>query len=281
MARILGPLRVPAIRITFLFSALPCVAPAAWSTRAYSEFVAGNFWDEPDSSPDEDLTLSLRRVAAAPGDTPGSFRLRLETSRGVIEGILHPVEGGTGALVCVGGAMGGLDGPADDLYADLPALLEAAAVTVLRLGYREPNNFEECVLDVLAACSFLKGIGATDVVLVGHSFGAAVVIKAGQLAPIVKAVASLSPQLHGTRQVEELGKPLLLVHGTADSILSHEASEDIYRRALDPRRIVLYEDAGHSLIQVRDRLRSLLVGWVPARLAGEPMESGRTEEVVG
>lgn len=241
--------------------------------------MAGNFWDEPE--PEEDLTLSLHRVAAAPGEAPGSFRVRLETSRGVIEGILHPVEGGTGAVVCVGGAMGGLNGPAEDLYADLPGLLEAAAVTVLRLEYRHPNNFEECVLDVLAGCSFLKGIGATHVVLVGHSFGAAVVIKAGQLAPVVRAVASLSPQLHGTRQVEELGKPILLVHGTADSVLSHEASEDIYRRALDPRRIVLYQDAGHSLVQVRERLRSLLAGWIPARLAGEPMESGRTEEVTG
>lgn len=243
--------------------------------------MAGNFWDEPDSTAEEDLTLSLHRVAAAPGEAPGSFHVRLETSRGVIEGILHPVEGGTGAVVCVGGAMGGLNGPAEDLYADLPSLLEAAAVTVLRVEYRHPNNFEECVLDVLAGCSFLKGIGATDVVLVGHSFGAAVVIKAGQLAPVVRAVASISPQLHGTRQVEELGKPLLLVHGTADSVLSHEASEDIYRRALDPRRIVLYQDAGHSLIQVRDRLRVLLAGWIPARLAGEPMESGRTEEFTG
>lgn len=241
----------------------------------------GNFWDEPEPPADEDLTLSLQRVAAAPGEAPGSFRVRLETSRGVIEGILHPVEGGTGALICVGGAMGGLNGPAEDLYADLPNLLETAEVTVLRLDYRQPDNFEECVLDVLAGCSFLKGIGATNVVLLGHSFGAAVVIKAGQLADVATAVASLSPQLHGTRQVEELGKPLLLVHGTADSVLSYEASEDIYRRAADPRRIVLYQDAGHSLVQVGEKLRILLANWVPDRLAGEPMESGRTEEVAG
>jgi len=243
--------------------------------------VTANFWDEPQSTAAEDLTLSLHRVAAVPGAAPGSFQVRLETSRGVIEGILHPVEGGTGAVICVGGAMGGLNGPAEELYADLPNLLESAAVTVLRLDYRHPNDFEECVLDVLAGCSFLKGIGATGVVLVGHSFGGAVAIKAGQLAPMVRAVASLSSQLHGTRQVADLGKPLLLIHGTGDSVLSHEASEDIYRRALDPRHIVLYEAAGHLLTQVRDKLRVLLAAWIPARIAGEPMESGRTEEVAG
>jgi pimeloyl-ACP methyl ester carboxylesterase len=228
----------------------------------------GNMWD--DDSAEEaapaDLDLRLLRVAAQPGEAPGSFRLLLDTSRGEIEGMLHAVEGGTSAVVCVGGAMGGIDGPADALYARLPDLLSPFGITVLRLNYRKPNEFEECVLDVLAGCSFLKGIGATDLALVGHSFGAAVVIKAGQLAPLVRAVASLSPQLHGTREVESLGKPLLLVHGMSDNILSHEASEDIYRRALEPKRIVLYADAGHSLIQAKAQLDELLATWLPEQL---------------
>jgi pimeloyl-ACP methyl ester carboxylesterase len=228
----------------------------------------GNMWDEPEPAPNEGYELRLLRVAAQPGDTPGAFRVLLETSRGQIEGLLNAVEGGNGAVVCVGGAMGGMDGPADSLYARLPDLLAPAGVTVLRVNYREPNTFDECMLDVLAACSFLKGIGATDIVLLGHSFGAAVVIKAGELAPLVRAVASLSPQLYGTRQVEQLAKPLLLVHGMADNILSHEASEDIYARALEPKRIVLFADAGHSLIQAKDQLDTLLVEWIPAALGG-------------
>lgn len=228
----------------------------------------GNMWDEPEPAPNDGYELRLLRVAAQPADTPGAFNVLLDTSRGQIEGILHAVEGGTGAVVCVGGAMGGLNGPADSLYARLPALLAHTGVTVLRINYREPNNFDESMLDVLAACSFLKGIGATDIVLLGHSFGAAVVIKAGELAPLVRAVASLSPQLYGTRQVEQLDKPLLLVHGMADTILSHEASEDIYARALEPKRIVLFADAGHSLIQAKDELDALLSEWIPAALSG-------------
>jgi len=230
----------------------------------------GNMWDEPEPSvaagerPSE-LDLRILRVAAEPAGP--AFRLLIGTNRGDIQALLHPVEGGTAAVVCAGGAMGGMDGPADNLYARLPALLAADAITVLRIDYRQPNDFEECVLDVLAGCSFLKGIGAADVALVGHSFGGAVVIKAGEIAPIVRGVAALSPQLYGTREVEMLGKPLLLVHGMADTILSHEASEDIYRRAEEPKRIVLYANAGHSLVQAKDQLDALMTEWLPALFA--------------
>jgi alpha/beta superfamily hydrolase len=230
----------------------------------------GNMWDDPEPAPDapnEALDLQLRRVAAAESDVPGAFRILLDTSRGEIEGMLHPVEGGTGAVVCVGGAMGGIDGPADSLYARLPQILAPSKVTVLRLNYRQPNDFDECVVDTLAGCSLLKGIGATGVILVGHSFGGAVVIKAGELSTLGQGVVSMSPQLFGTRQVETLGKPLLLVHGMADTILSHEASEDIYRRALEPKRIVLYADAGHSLIQAKEQIDDLLTAWIPEQLA--------------
>lgn len=233
------------------------------------------FPDETSDAPD--LDLRIRRVAVAPTDDPSAMRILIDTTRGEIEGMFHPVEGGTGAVVCVGGAMGGIDGPADGLYARLPAELAGSAVTVLRLDYRQPNEFEECVLDVLAGCSLLKGIGATDVVLVGHSFGAAVVIKAGELAPIVRAVAALSTQLYGTREVENLGKPLLLVHGMEDTILDYEASEDVYRRAREPKRLVLYATAGHSLSRAKDELTELVAEWIPARLAGATMETGRSD----
>ena len=61
-------------------------------------------------------------------------------------------------------------------------------------------------------------------------------------------------------------------------MLDSEASEDIYRRALDPKRLVVYGDAGHSLGTVAEALDDLLAPWIEARLLGEPMESGRTVE---
>lgn len=240
----------------------------------------GNMWDE-DEEP-QDLDLKLLRVGAVPLNEEGTvLQVRLETTRGAIEGILHPVEGGTGAIICVGGAMGGLDGPADKLYERLATLLAPSRVTVLRLNYREPNNFEECVLDTLAGCSFMRGIGAVELALVGHSFGGAVVIKAGELHDGVRGVVSMSPQLYGTREVENLGKPLLLIHGMSDTVLNHEASEDIYRRALEPKRIALFAEAGHSLIQAKDQIDQLLTEWIPARLAGDPMRGGREEHDIG
>lgn len=246
---------------------------AALSSRLpYSLGMPGNMWDEPEPPPG-DLDLRILNVAAAPAEQPGALQIVLNTSRGDIRGLLHPVEGGANAVVCVGGAMGGLDGPAGRLYARLPALLAADQITVLRVDYRQPNELEECALDALAACSFLKGIGASGVVLVGHSFGGAVVIKAGELAPIVRGVVSMSPQLHGARGVDSLNRPLLLIHGMADTILGHEASEQIYSHALEPKRIVLYADAGHSLVEAKDQIDALLTEWIPACLAGESLQS--------
>ncbi|HMO97142.1 MAG TPA: dienelactone hydrolase family protein, partial [Tepidiformaceae bacterium] len=122
---------------------------------------------------------------------------------------------------------------------------------------------------------------AAELALVGHSFGGAVVIKAGELHDAVRGVVSMSPQLYGTREVENLGKPLLLIHGMSDGVLNHEASEDIYRRALEPKRIALFAEAGHSLIQAKDQIDQLLIEWLPARLAGDPMRGGREEHEVG
>lgn len=225
----------------------------------------------------EDLTLSITGVAAADPGPDGGMPLQVNTSRGIINAVFHPVEGGTGAVVFVGGAMGGVDGPANKLYSRLPAALAEKSVSTLRVDYRVPNDTQECVLDVLAACSLLKGIGATDAVLAGHSFGGAVVIAAAELAPIVRGVVSMSPQLHGAERVDSLQVPLLLVHGMADTVLSYEASEDIYRRAPEPKRIVLYAEAGHSLIQAEKEISELLLEWIPGCLAGNEMEGGRDE----
>ena len=227
-----------------------------------------------------DLELTIRAVAAREGGD-GTVEIVIDSSRGEIGCVLHPCEGQPAAVVFVGGALGGLDGPAGGLYPRLAEALRepqdaaphdepAAGVASLRLHYRQPGEFEECVLDVLGGVSFLKGIGARRVALVGHSFGAAVVIKAGELSEQVVGVAALSPQLHGTGSVERLSpKPLLLAHGTADDILDCAASRDIYDRAREPKRLVLYEGAGHGLTQCADELFELLQAWLAEVAAGQ------------
>ncbi len=209
-------------------------------------------------TPLEELTLSIKGVRARAGETPGELEVELDTSRGSLTVHLHPCEGKTGAAIFLGGAGGGVKGPANGVYEQLARELVADGVTSIRVQYREPGEFEECVLDALAACSFLKGIGAEQVVLVGHSFGGAVAVKAGELAPIATGVVGMSSQRFGTQEVGDLGKPLLLIHGDHDEVLDHAASQDIYERASEPKRLVLIEGAGHGLTESAERVHDLL-----------------------
>ena len=228
-----------------------------------------DFADDASDAGDRDLELSITQVAAHP-EPDGNLRVMIGTTRGEIRGMLHPCATAPGGAIYVGGAMGGFEGPANDLYGRLADRLRPQ-LSGLRIHYRRPGEFEECVLDVLAGASFLRGMGATDgIALVGHSFGGAVVIKAGGLSPAVAGVAALSPQLYGTRTVEALGKPLLLVHGMRDGVLGHAASEDIHSRALEPKRLVLYAEADHSLDQAAGDLEELLASWLPETVASRP-----------
>jgi alpha/beta superfamily hydrolase len=228
-----------------------------------------DFSEDIPSAPDGDLELKIEQVAAHP-EPDGNLRVLIKTSRGEMRAVLHPCPSEPAAAIYVGGAMGGFEGPAGDIYGRLAERLRPR-VTGLRLHYRRPGEFEECVLDVLAGVSLVRGLGATGgVALIGHSFGGAVVIKAGELSQQVTGVAALSPQLHGTRTVEHLGKPLLLVHGMRDGVLDHAASEDIHARAVDPKRLVLYAEADHTLQQNAGDLEELLADWIPGVVRGLP-----------
>ena len=241
--------------------------------------------------------LSLRILDVEPGDEiAGARSLRLRTTRGEIPIIVHapavqpveirPVEGrpvetgppvagaavaGTDdaparAVLCVSGALGGFDGPAK-LYLRLGQELPALGFTVVRLNYRMPNEFGECVLDTMAGLAFLNAMQYARAALVGHSFGGAVAINAGTLSPMVTTVVAVSSQLAGAHVVAELApRPLLLLHGTADTILPHECSERIYERAREPRKLKLFPGVGHRFTEAADELLGTVRGWLLAHL---------------
>ena len=196
--------------------------------------------------------------------------LRFETIRGNFSGILHCSPGADKAVIWVCGARGGFGGPGPGTYARMSERLTHDSVTSLRLDYRYPNDVFECALDLLAGVSYLKDTGHRPVVVVGHSFGGAVVIAAGANSDHIKGVVALSPQTYGAGMVGQVApRKLLVVHGKADTRLTFACGQQIYDMANEPKQLVLYEGAEHRLEECRDELEELLGNWITETLSGE------------
>jgi len=169
-------------------------------------------------------------------------------------------------VLCVSGAIGGYDGPAT-LYARLGLEMPRRGLSVARMNYRVPNDFGECLLDTLAALTFLKGIGHQRAGLIGHSFGGAVAINAGTLSEVVTTVIAISSQLAGAHVVGDLQpKPLLLIHGTADTILPDQCSRMLYERAGEPKTLKLFEGGDHRFTRFGDELFTLVEDWIGSKV---------------
>lgn len=171
------------------------------------------------------------------------------------------MEGASTALVMVGGAGGGIHGPAG-IYGDLAESLLREGVAGLRLEYRMPNRLTECVADVLAGLEYLRGRGVERAALIGWSFGGAVVIEAGAQSEVVVGIATVASQTYGTVSVGRIApKRLLLLHGTADRTLSDRCSRDLYARAREPKELVLYPGDDHGLTRHRRQVIEKLHEW--------------------
>ena len=186
----------------------------------------------------EILSLELIDLVEEPSDG-GAERVRLQTDAGIVECRAHfAASAGDAAILWVFGAGGGLGGPAGGVYEGLGRRFHERGVTSLQLDYRHPGRLDACVLDVVLGVGYLGTRGATRIVLVGHSFGGAVVITAGAASEAVVAVAALSSQTYGAAgAVGALSpKPLLLIHGEADEVLPAACSRDLYAHAGEPKR---------------------------------------------
>ena len=220
----------------------------------------------------EELTIQIEDVSRwhVPQGQSGQGIL-LHTTRGDIHTIVHASQApdrrtGKG-IVFVWGARGGFDGPAGGIYGKLAEELEDD-ITSIRIDYRLPNVIEECVLDTMAGVSFLSATGHTDIALVGHSFGGAVVIATAPYSPLVKAVAALSSQTFGAANAGAVSpRPLLLAHGGADTRLPPYCSELIHEWANDPKKLVIYPDAEHGLAECEEELHADLKDWLTHNLA--------------
>ena len=210
--------------------------------------------------PDERISL---KSVDPPDAGKASGEVRLLTSRGAIAARFHAAESGDGAVLWVFGSGGGLGGPAGGVYTRLGQQLFSQGVSSLELAYRRPGTLVECVLDVLVGLAWLRRLGRKRFILVGHSFGGAVVLDAAAQAPDVIAVAALSSQTAGVGDIAALSpRPLLFVHGEADEILPVSCSRQLFARADQPKQLRLYPGCRHGLDQCREQLDADLRGWI-------------------
>ena len=83
----------------------------------------------------------------------------------------------------------------------------------------------------------------------------------------VAGVVALAPQTSGARLAgQRAPRPLLVVHGKADTRLPSTCGVQIYHWAQEPKQLVLYEGAEHHLDECAAELDQLLTEWIPATL---------------
>ncbi len=223
-----------------------------------------------ESSASAPMTV-FEMIEGLPYEGEAGRGLLFRTNRGEITSIIHRAPSSELAVIWVCGARGGFGGPAGGMYARLAERFLNNGITSLRLNYRQPNVLPECVLDLLAGIAKLKGTGHQPLVLVGHSFGGAVVVAAGVASSHVQGVVCLSSQTHGAGMAGQLSpKPLLVVHGKSDTRLPYSCGVEIHNCAQEPKQLVLYEGAEHRLEECKDELESLLLEWIPNTLTSAP-----------
>lgn len=196
------------------------------------------------------LAMEIRAIERAPAPGGEAYRPVLaRTSRGDVAMRYYPAGDARAGAIYVGGVGGGWDTPAEGLYPRLCEELTGEGIAGLRVHFRHPTVLDEAVLDVLAGVRFLEEEGIGAVGLVGHSFGGAAVIRAAAQAESVRTVVTLATQGYGADPVSGLGPrcSILLIHGTGDEVLPASASQHVHRLARDPKELILYPAAGHTL----------------------------------
>ena len=187
----------------------------------------------------------------------------LQTHAGTIHTRLHRASGGDEAILWVFGAGGGLGGPAGAVYARVGEQFCARGVTSLELDYRRAGVLAGCVQDTRTGIAYLQQLGSKRIVLVGHSFGGSVVLRAAEDEPAVIAVAALSSQTAGVGNLRSLApRALLFVHGEDDEVLPAQLSRDLHARAALPKKLILYPGSRHGLDDCRDALDRDLTAWL-------------------
>jgi len=207
---------------------------------------------------------------------PGIEHCELFTMRGLLTILWHGDPDAEHVVLMVGGAMGGLLGPAGGLYHELGEHLATKGIGTLRVSYRRPNDLEMCTHDLAAAADLASRRGARSFITMGHSFGGAIAIRAAlMLGRHCAGIATFATQSAGCEQVGALSDdvPLLLFHGEEDELLPPVVSESV-RMMAGHGEVVLLEGRGHLLTDAGPALRARLDPWIDDAFAAQDLAAG-------
>lgn len=235
----------------------------------------------------------------------GHRAITIPTPVGRVHGLLHePLCDGQqlpirGAAVLVAGAGGGVTGPSG-IYEGLAEKLKDHGIVTLRLDYRRPAATDECIYDLRKGLDYLQSIYAKSTsrdvdganapagprggsagqlpmvssaaasaslraVVIGWSFGGAVVLRAASEFPDVVGAATVASQTAAVGDVDVAGaqgKSLLFLHGTADRCLSCQCSQALYKWSKEPKELCLLEGDDHGLTKNHKAMEHRLVEFV-------------------
>ncbi|OJJ46091.1 hypothetical protein ASPZODRAFT_133076 [Penicilliopsis zonata CBS 506.65] len=143
----------------------------------------------------------------------------------------------------------GLRGIYTSLADKLAVLL---SIPCIRLDYRQPGTTQCCIFDILGAFTYLsRHFSSSRFVLVGWSFGGAPCFTVASREPQrVRGVATIASQTAGTVGITKLApRPVLLLHGTGDRVLSYLCAKSLYHEygTEGQREMELYEGDDHGL----------------------------------